>query len=69
MAVVYEWLIGASHSYLARYFYMEKVYDWLFMHSTNEEERPVHRDTKISKDDQNTAYSGWGKKPNLKTIR
>ena len=65
----YEWLIGASHSYLARYFYMEKVYDWLFMHSTNEEERPVHRDTKISKDDQNTAYSGWGKKPNLKTIR
>lgn len=65
----YEWLIGASHSYLARYFYMEKIYDWLLSHSLNDEDRPVNRDVKISKEDQKTVYSGWGKKPNLKTIR
>ena len=65
----YEWLIGASHSYLARYFYMEKIYDWLLSHSLNDEDRPVNRDVKITKEDQKTVYSGWGKRPVLKTIR
>ncbi|MBQ1882325.1 MAG: dienelactone hydrolase family protein [Bacteroidales bacterium] len=65
----YEWLIGASHSYLARYFYMPKVYDWLLSHSLLDEGRPVNRDVKITKEDQNTVYSGWGKRPELKTIR
>ncbi len=65
----YEWLIGASHSYLARYFYMPKVYEWLLSHSLLDEGRPVNRDVKITKEDQNTVYSGWGKRPELKTIR
>lgn len=65
----YEWIIGASHSYLARYFYLEKVYDWLFLHSTNDEERPVNVDISISKEDQKSAYTGWQKKSNIKTIR
>ena len=65
----YEWLIGASHSYLARYFYMPKVYEWLLSHSLADEGRPVNRDVKITKEDQNTVYSGWGKRPELKTIR
>ena len=59
----------ASHSYLARYFYMPKIYDWLMSHSLNDEDRPVNRNVKITKEDQNTVYSGWGKRPNLKTIR
>ena len=65
----YEWLIGASHSYLARYFYMPKIYDWLFSHSLKDEERPVNRDVKITKEDQNTVYSGWNKTSNLKIFR
>ena len=65
----YEWLIGASHSYLARYFYMPKIYQWLLSHSLKDEKRPVNRDVHISKEDQSTVYSGWGKKPYIKTIR
>lgn len=65
----YEWLIGASHSYLARYFYMPKIYDWLFSHSLKDEERPVNREVKITKEDQNTVYSGWNKTSNLKIFR
>ena len=48
---------------------VSKIYDWLMSHSLNDEDRPVNRDVKISKEDQKTVYSGWGKKPNLKTIR
>lgn len=65
----YEWIIGASHSYLARYFYMEKVYEWLFIHSTKDEGRPVNTEINISKEDQTSAYTGWSKKANIKTIR
>lgn len=65
----YEWIIGASHSYLARYFYMEKVYEWLFMHSTKDEGRAVNTEINISKEDQTSAYTGWSKKANIKTIR
>ena len=48
---------------------MPKIYDWLFSHSLKDEERPVNRDVKITKEDQNTVYSGWNKTSNLKIFR
>lgn len=52
----YDWLPGASHGALARYFYVAKTYEWLFAHSLADPERPVERGITISQDDLKHAY-------------
>ena len=52
----YDWLPGASHGALARYFYTFKTYEWLFSHSLSDANRPVNRDIDISQSDLNQAY-------------
>lgn len=51
----YKELIGVKHSLLARVFYLEKSYDWLFKHSTKGR-RKVNRWTTISRRDMNHAF-------------
>ena len=52
----FDWLPGASHGALARYFYVAKTYEWLFAHSLADPERPVERGITISQDDLKHAY-------------
>ena len=52
----YDWLPGASHSALARFFYTVKTYEWLFSHSLRDSNRPVCRDIDITKADLDQAY-------------
>lgn len=52
----FDWLQGASHGALARYFYTSKTYEWLFSHSLNDPDRPVRRDIDITQNDLNQAY-------------
>ena len=52
----YDWLPGANHGVLARIFYLDKTYLWLFSHSLDDEGRPVNREYTISKDDLPDAY-------------
>lgn len=52
----FDWLPGASHSALARYFYTSKTYEWLFSHSLRDPDRPVRRDINITQSDLNQAY-------------
>ena len=52
----YDWLKGASHGALARIFYMEKTYEWLFSHSLADPDRPVRRDITIGTADLKGAY-------------
>lgn len=52
----YDWLPGASHGALARYFYTIKTYEWLFSHSLRDPGRPVRRDITITQGDLNQAY-------------
>ena len=52
----FDWLPGASHGALARIFYLDKTYIWLFSHSLDEEGRPVNREITIDKSDLPDAY-------------
>ena len=58
----YDWLPGASHSALARYFYTSKTYEWLFSHSLADPDRPVNRTVNISQHDLNQAYRDMEKR-------
>ena len=52
----YDWLRGASHGALARYFYVTQTYDWLMSHTLRDPERPVDRTINITQGDLNQAY-------------
>lgn len=52
----YDWVAGGSHGYLARVFYLQKTYDWLFSHSLKDAPRVVDRSFDIDKDDIRTTY-------------
>ena len=58
----YDWLPGASHGALARYFYTWKTYEWLFSHSLRDPDRPVNRTVSISQTDLNQAYRDMEKR-------
>lgn len=51
----YKELIGVKHSLLARVFYLEECYDWLFSHSLKGKRR-VNRWISISRRDMKRAY-------------
>lgn len=55
----YEWIKGASHGDLARYFYLADTYDWLFMHTLNESQRPVDRHVEIIAEERTGAYGSF----------
>ena len=52
----YDWLKGASHGALARFFYMDKTYEWLFCHSLNDPGRPVNRSITVTQTELQQAY-------------
>lgn len=58
----YDWLPGASHGALARYFYTWKTYEWLFSHSLRDPDRSVNRTVSISQTDLNQAYRDMEKR-------
>ena len=55
----YDWMEGGSHSVYARYFYLQKTYDWLFLHSLRDKPRKVNRTFSITDEEMNQAYSGY----------
>ncbi len=52
----YDWLAGGSHGVLARLFYLQKTYDWLFYHCTRDNPREVDRSFDIGYEDINQTY-------------
>jgi predicted peptidase len=52
----YDWLPGASHGALARFFYTSKTYEWLFQHTLRDPWRPVDNTIDITKSDLSNAY-------------
>lgn len=52
----YDWIKGASHGALARYFYTSKTYEWLFQHTLNDPMRPVNTTIDITQSDLSNAY-------------
>lgn len=52
----YDWLKGGNHGILARLFYLQKTYDWLFSHSLRDNPRTVDRHFDITKEDIDQTY-------------
>lgn len=52
----YTWFEGGSHGLLARLFYLQKTYDWLFTHSLKDNPRTVDREFEITREDINQTY-------------
>lgn len=59
--LIYNRLEGESHSRLARVFYLEQTYKWLFSHSLLDKDRPVNRSYSMSTELLNVAYDDMGK--------
>lgn len=59
--LVTTWLEGYNHGRLARLFYVSATYDWLFLHSLDEEDRPVHEPFDVTEDVFDNAYKGFDK--------
>lgn len=54
--VIFDILVGYDHSSLARYFYMQMTYDWLFSHSKKQEGHPVNRRIMLQEPTYRNAY-------------
>ncbi len=65
----YDWIHGASHGDLARYFYLSDTYDWLFLHTLIEPLRSVDRNVEITTDERAGAYQKIKKRKKELTIR
>ncbi len=57
--LMFTWLEKASHSALARIFYMPKTYEWLFSHTLGN--RSINRNCEYTMDDIKNAYTGISK--------
>ena len=66
--LLFDKLRGEAHSKLARIFYLEQTYDWLFSHSLADSVRQVNKDYTISTAIMNTAYNDMVKKTDLKIV-
>jgi len=52
----YDWLQGGSHGILARLFYLQKTYDWLFSHSLQDNPRAIDKHFDITPEDIQQTY-------------
>lgn len=53
----YDWIEGCDHGKLARMFYQEKIYEWLFSHSMTDWPRQISRELEFCEDLFNNVYS------------
>ena len=60
--LIYDRLEGVNHSRLARVFYLEQTYEWLFAHSLKDKNRPVDRSFSMSTDVLDLAYDNFDPK-------
>lgn len=54
--LLFDRMPGINHSDLAKMFYIDLTYDWLFKHSLTDADRAVNREFKITNEKLNQAY-------------
>ena len=64
----FDKLKDVNHSKLARFFYIEKLYEWLFTHSLTDSVRYINQDFSISPATLNEAYINLDKTANKITV-
>ena len=66
--LIYDRMEGINHSRLARVFYLDQTYKWLFSHSLKDKGRPVNRSFSMSKDILDVAYDDFDKSFNVEFV-
>ena len=64
----FDWLPGANHGQLARIYYLEQTYQWLFSHTLGDNPRHVNRDIVINLNVMSTAYTGLNSKGTIPKV-
>ena len=64
----YDWLPGANQGQLARIYYLEQTYQWLFSHTLNDNPRQVNRDIVINLNVMSSAYKGLNSKGTITKV-
>lgn len=59
--LIYDRMEGENHSRLARVFYLEQTYEWLFSHSLLDKDRPVNRSYIMTSELLDGAYDDMGR--------
>ena len=66
--LIFDKLPREGHSHLARAFYLQSTYDWLFKHNLTDSLRPVNRDYAISSSIMSKAYNDLDGKHSFEII-
>jgi len=60
---------GVNHGDLARLFYLQETYDWLFAHSKADNPRQVNKEIQLKKEDMSRAYKDITRGSNVITVQ
>ena len=66
--LIFDKLNKVNHTKLARVFYLEQTYDWLFSHSLTDSSRLVNRNYTMSNELLNSAYDDLENKSDIKIV-
>lgn len=66
--LIYDRFKGVNHTRLARVFYLEETYDWLFAHTLTDSLRSVDKSIEITTETLKTAYSDLTRNNLLKVV-
>lgn len=66
--LIFDRFKGVNHTRLARVFYLQEPYDWLFAHSLNDSIRALNTDVVITTETLNGAYSDLVRNADIKVV-
>ena len=66
--LIFDRFKGVNHTRLARVFYLEETYDWLFAHTLADSARVLDRNIEITVETLKSAYNDLTRNTNLKVI-
>lgn len=66
--LIFDKMKGVNHSRLARIFYLDQTYDWLFAHALTDSARMTNKDFRMSNKILENAYSNFDKSFQLTVV-
>lgn len=66
--LIFNKMKGVNHTRLARVFYLDQTYEWLFSHSLSDSARVANKSFTMTNALLKDAYANLGKRPGLKII-
>ena len=66
--LIFNKMKGVNHTRLARVFYLDQTYEWLFSHSLSDSARVANKSFTMTNVILHNAYANLGKKSDLKII-